>query len=402
MVGFVGIRMQRVDCNVEEILKNQGFFHKTHYEIFRYVDDYFVFFNDAAARNAILKAYRLQLAEYRLHLNDSKIVPYVKPIITEITIAKLRIVSLLDECLAFEVSEASGNGDKAKISMHVSANRAITKFKIIVKETGVEYKDVLNYTLAIIEQKVRKILSAYRATNEGQIDKWLVNALLQILDLSFFLYSVSPRVNITIKLSRILRRMIESLNAQTRDKNDHKHVIFKSIYDNISFILRKNRASVETQVETLQLLIVLGELGKRYWLDDATLRLYFGIDQDDCGKLTIRNALNYFSIVVLLFYMKDKRKYNELRDCLCNHILRKFHEVPRENIGKNTELVLLLFDVIACPYLSEDFKRKVLSLHGVARKVQTGIIDQEEDWFTGWTDFDFGEALDAKRSREVY
>jgi hypothetical protein len=30
------------------------------------------------------------------------------------------------------------------------------------------------------------------------------------------------------------------------------------------------------------------------------------------------------------------------------------------------------------------------------------IIGREENWFTRWTDFDFGDELDAKRSLEVY
>jgi len=150
-------------------------------------------------------------------------------------------------------------------------------------------------------------------------------------------------------------------------------------------------------------LITLAEIGKEYWLDDRVLRLYFGIDQDDCGKLRIPKELNYFSIVVLLFYMKNKTRYNELRLCLQDHILEKFRGVHKDNRGKNTELVLLLFDALACPNLPDTFKRELLSLNGVSKKsLQRDIIGREANWFTMWTDFDFGDALDAKRSREVY
>ena len=101
--------------------------------------------------------------------------------------------------------------------------------------------------------------------------------------------------------------------------------------------------------------------------------------------------------------MKNKKRYDELRLCLQDHILEKFREVPKDNRGKNTELVLLLFDVLACPNLPDDFKRELLSMNGVSEKrLQRDIIGREENWFTRWTDFDFGDALDAKRSREVY
>lgn len=401
---FAEIILGRIDCNVIEILKKYQLFHKDHYEIFRYVDDYFVFFNETSTRDKILKEYRLQLMEYKLHVNDSKIVPYTKPIITEITIAKQRIVDLLDKYLVYKIESTANDGD-AKGSIHVSSNRLITKFKTIIKETQVEYKDILNYTLAVVEQKTYRSLRDYKRLDKtpSKSEEGLINAILEILDFSFFLYSVSPRVNITIKLCRILRWVTEFVKIRDNANVDRKHLVYKSIYDNVSFILRKNKASVPTQIETLQLLIALGEIGKEYWLDDRILRLYFGIDEDNCGKIRVPKGLNYFSIVVLLFYMKDKTRYDKLRHCLQDHILEKFREVPKDNRGKNTELVLLLFDVLACPNLPDAFKRELLSMNGVGEKrLQRDIIEREENWFTRWTGFDFGDALDAKRSREVY
>lgn len=401
---FAEIILQRIDRNVIEKLEKQGHFHKIHYEIFRYVDDYFVFYNETAIRDKILMEYRLQLMEYKLHLNESKSVPYVKPIITEITIAKQRIVDLLDKYLIYKI-EGKGDGEVEKGSIHVSSNKLITKFKTIIKESQVKYKDILNYTLSVIEQKTYNILRDYKRGNKtsSESEKSLIDAILEILEFSFFLYSVSPRVNITIRLCRILRCVTEFLKCKGNVNVDYKHLVFKSIYDNISFILAKNKAAEDTQVETLQLLIALAEIGKEYWLDDRVLRQYFGIDEDNCGKLIVTRSLNYFSIVVLLFYMKNKKRYDKLRLCLQDHILEKFHEIPKMNRGKNTELVLLLFDALACPNLPDTFKRELLTLNGVSKKdLQRAIIEKEENWFTRWTDFDFGYALDAKRSREVY
>jgi hypothetical protein len=259
--------------------------------------------------------------------------------------------------------------------------------------------------LSVIEQKIFKILKDYKMADKTspKSEKGLINAIIEILEFSFFLYSVSPRVNITIRLCRILRRVTEFLKCKGNVNNvDHKHLVFKCIYDNISFILRKNKASEDTQVETLQLLIALAEIGKEYWLDDSVLRRYFGISED-CGKLEITRTLNYYSITVLLFYMKNKKRYDTLRLCLQDHILKKFNKIPKQDRGKYTELVLLLFDVLACPNLPDDFKCELLSANGVSDKnLQLDILKKEENWFTRWTDFDFGDALDAKRSRDVY
>jgi hypothetical protein len=154
----------------------------------------------------------------------------------------------------------------------------------------------------------------------------------------------------------------------------------------------------------LYLLIALGELGKEYWLDADILRQYICIDKDEStGILSFKGALNYFAIVVLLFYMRDKKRYSKLRDFVQEHIKARFNEVTDVNMGKCSELVFLLFDILTCPYLNIDFKREMLTLHGVTgTNLQKEIIEMRKYWFTKWTDFDFGKELDAKHSQEVY
>lgn len=402
---FAEIILQRIDRDVLNILiKENKLYHKKDYEVFRYVDDYFVFYNDVSTKNEILKAYRLRLKEYKMHINESesKFIPYTKPIITDITIAKQRITELLNKYLAYRIEQTDANGDAEKrTSISVNSNKLITKFKIIIKETGVKYKDILNYSLSVIEQKIFRILRDYEKFDKNIPERALGNATLEILDFTFFLYAVAPRVNTTIRLCRILRKFTEFFKNKANSNLDYKHEVFRSIYENVSFILRKNKASEHTQVETLQLLIALAELGKEYWLDDLVLQSYFNI-KIESGKPQITEPLNYFSIVVLLFYMKNKKRYNELRSCLQAHILGKFKDAGK-NIRRNAELVLLLFDVLACPYIEDNLKNGVLSLYNINDAgLQSSIIKREKNWFTKWADFDFGEELDNKKSREVY
>lgn len=156
---FAEIILQRIDHDVLEILRGKSLYHKKDYEIFRYVDDYFVFFNDTDTKDEILKTYRVQLKEYKLHVNDSKAILYTKPIITEITIAKQKITELLDQYLTYKIEENNiDNGEDGKRgSIYINSEKLITKFKTIIKETGVEYRDILNYSLSVIERKIAVI-----------------------------------------------------------------------------------------------------------------------------------------------------------------------------------------------------------------------------------------------------
>lgn len=399
---FAELILQSVDWTLALALNEKHKLkHKVHYEIFRYVDDYFIFYNDEKTKNSILEKLQLHLKDYKLYLNVNKQVVYEKPIITEITIAKQRIKELLNEKLVFELAEIENETENKQFkgSINIRSNSLITQFKTVIKECNVEYRDMLNYSLAIIEGNSEQILKKYEQSDKNE--EQLIKAIREILEFVFFIYSVSPRVNTTIKLCRIFAVFIYFIKKE-KVNNDLKDIIFKSIFDNIGFILNKNKHNENTQVETLYLLLALAELGKDYWLDVSVLSDYFGIDGNDTDKFNPQKSLNYFSLTILLFYMKNKERYSDLRSFIENRIQEKF-ERNEKSIWKDAELIFLLMDSLACPYVSIDLKEKLLNIYGVSdKKLQKEVINKKEQWFISWKSFDFRKELDAKRSKEVY
>ncbi|MEY4589011.1 MAG: hypothetical protein RL497_1087 [Pseudomonadota bacterium] len=404
---FAELILQSVDRDVFLSLKSVKLIRGRDYELFRYVDDYFVFYNEDATKDCILKDLQIALKVYKLYLNPAKELIYEKPIITEITIAKNKISKLLNERLKYEMKEefeADDLGEQVKIkigSIRISANHLITDFKTVIRESGVKYKDILNYTLAVIEGQCRNILKNYLSiAKNNNSQKEFVRAILDIVEFIFFVYSVSPRVNTTLKLCRILHLLIEFFKSNSVDY-DCRHIVFKLIFDDICFLLKKNKNTQYTQVETLYFLVALSELGKDYWLDQSLLCQYFGINDQE-ANYNVGIDLNYFSITVLLFYMKNKKRYSVLRLTIINYIVGLF-EKNKLTLKRNTELTLLLFDSLTCPYIGTDIKRKLLDIYGVVDiALQDSVINSNQYWFTKWTNFDFGKELDAKRSQEVY
>lgn len=402
---FAELILQRIDLNVFGNLKKEKIKFRTDYEIFRYVDDYFVFYNEEKTKDEILREYKYQLMEYKLYLNDSKSVLFEKPIITNITIAKLNISDLLNNNLNFEFlrKESKNNEEKneKKYCFYISANKLITKFKKIIKEANIPYKDILNYTLACIDRKTLKLIDIYNEIDEkNKFEKKVTEAVLELLDFTLFLYCVSPRVNTTIKLSLILSKLIKFIKLKGNFYHDNRHIIFKKIYDDIFLVLKKNKSSKYTELETLYLLIALKELGKEYRLDNNILCNYFNIDQ----KVKSRDhCLNYFSITVLLFYIGNKKRYRDIKDTLKEHIRCKFEKVQKNNRIKMTELTILLFDLLSCPFLEDDFKKELLEYYDITNVSEVNkIVARKDYWFTKWDNFDFGKELEAKKSLEVY
>lgn len=435
---FAELILQQIDKTVYHELRKDGRIHKKDYEVFRYVDDYFVFYNEEVTRETIHSLYKHELRKYKLYLNDSKSKLYDKPIITELSIAKQKISDLLNKDLAFKVdeqdktveigeavereSETSSDVEdskEAKYKIYVSSNKLITRFKTIIKETKVEYKDILNYVLASIDKKVEKLISIYDESEKNlKKEKAYTETLLQILDVTFFLYSVSPRVNSTIKLCMVIDKITSFINRNSKEKLeifsfDNKHRVLKKISDEVSQVLNRNKYSEHIQVETLYLLVALRELGREYRLDIKLLCKYFNIrtDETDEKKFEVI-SLNYFSITVLFFYIKDADRYRYLRYELMKYVVILFKSEGKDNIRKKAELVFLLMDMLTCPYLDDQtktnkddkyrYKKKLLSLSGVDSVNHIGIIEMEKFWFTKWTDFKLGRELESKRSHEVY
>lgn len=369
---FAELILQQIDKNIYDKLKIEdenckSLIHKIDYEIFRYVDDYFIFYNDDIDSTRILKEFKLSLGEYKMYLNENKSVIYEKPIITEISLAKQKISDLFNEHLKLKKNEKIDKNEEKSSDIYFSSNNVITRFKSIVKETKVDYKDIMNYSLAVLDKKTAKLINKFKKEKKDNPDlseKEFEKGFLEILDVAFFLYSVSPRVNSTIKLCLIVDKIICFLKKNKTNEYsepfsaNYKHNIFKKISDEIFLILQKNKTSKETQVETLYLLIALSQLGREYRLNVKVLCSYFNIKIHSDNTFEINHSLNYFSITVLLFYIKNVHEYNPIKLILKQYILDKFCNAIIDKKWKNdTELILLLMDILSCPYLNNTIER---------------------------------------------
>lgn len=390
---FAELILQQIDINIYDRLKindvnKKSLIHKIDYEIFRYVDDYFVFYNNETDIERIKETFKLSLKEYKMYLNNEKSVLYSKPIITEISIAKQKINDLFNNHLILKEKEVLENDEP----LYFSSNNVITRFKSIIKESNVEYKDIMNYSLAVLDNKTSKLIKKYKSfKNEvsTKTQKEFEKGFLEILDVTFFLYSVSPKVNSTIKVCLIIDKVICFLKKNKTNEykepftSNTKHNVFKKISDEINLVLHKNQSKKETQIETLYLLIALSQLGREYRLNIKVLSTYFNITENTDNSLMFNNELNYFSITVLLFYIKDISTYKSILEELKKVILEKFKAGKLYGWKDNSELVLLLMDSLTCPFLNNQINpAEEKTLKADASKIIENLIkpltDQNE------------------------
>lgn len=410
---FAEIILQTIDVDLKNKLTELKIIYNRDYEIFRYVDDYFVFFNSKDTYNTITKQLQVALKAYKLHLNTSKEVIYNKPIITEITIAKNEISKLLESSINYELKEeehpsAGDNVAQDRILLgNISINHSslIVQFKSILKTSGASYSDVLNFTFSILEKKLKKIVRAHlKTTAKTTASSVIIDALKSIIEFSFFIYAVSPKVNTTIKLSRVLCTIINLLKTK-RIELDYKHDLFKQIFDNIIIILNKNTCDDITQVETLHLITVLSQLGRDFRLPERTLANYLGLQDEQHGTYTNKHELNYFTLTTAVSYMRNLKRYNDLKCAIEDIILEKLSS-KSGCIKKHTESTLIFFDFISCPYISEHTKDEILKHFSITEQSHKTALNNltklTKNFFITWEGFDLNQELDRKRSLDVY
>lgn len=459
---FSEIILQQVDTCVKRRLTKLGYKPNTDYLCYRYVDDYFFFYTDSKVKDEAMRAFMEELREYKLSISESKTKEYNHPFITEITKAKHGIDRLISDYLSFhdgqdaiveeeeeladndvdeevlngeidleKLQQALGNKDR----LFFKSNHFIAKYKDVISTAGVENREVVNYTLARIEKKILSVLNRFdrnykrlsAAFNEGvmmdecavkinRLESMLADYLVQVCDVAFFLYSDCKRINTTLKVMNIMNKIIIYLENDYKKENGIviprftnaiRDMVFRDIQKEIEQVFRISKYNEQTPLESLFLLITIKSLRNKFCINQDVLDQYLGIEYDGI-KLkqdVAQPEMNALVFILLLYYYGNSDKYLKQRYALIKQITNRFKREEKDLRRKQSELVILLLDLLACPFLRHEDRRDMCAAMGVDEAAQTEIEDylkKRKYMFTRWTNVNLTKELGAKVSLEVY
>ena len=438
---FSEIILQYIDQKVEQELLKEKLCQKSNYECYRYVDDYFLFYNDEQDRSLFMESLTKWLKEFKLQISPSKTEEFERPFITKVTIAKQRIEHLFSNIFSTPLWEEvesnldvekedeteDENSDKdreildKKFNIYLPANKVNAQIKAIVRECGIEYRDIANYLLEKMSQRLDAFLNRYEMgfkkyerlmskenTNKDEVEllaqgvqRKLTSFLVSLIDVVFFVFNSNRQVNTTLKLQKTMNAIIIyakrhgyfKTNPEVRFQTISKDVIFKKIQDEIALVLATTDSHRYTLHESLYLLILAKELGSAYLFAPEVIQSFI-------KKSELQ--YNLFACIILMYYYANHKCYNEQKIALKDEILKKYRLVAEVERKRNSELTILTADMMTCPFVDDVYKLKLLTLMGIAdMKVQRMILrfaKKQKYIFTRWTMFNLNKELQAKIS----
>ncbi len=400
---FSEVLFQEIDRQVIAKLQTNSF--NGDYAFRRYVDDVFIFAKDDKIARLVYETYADVLIAFNLHANTGKSIRFARPFLTK----KSRLISEASQKTNEFIDEFLFQDGRLSLQpKHVFSPWKLTKsyidsIKSLCSHGDAGYDDVASFLIAILTERIKKIVANDLSTVEEVEQLDYLSALDILLDVLFFFYSVSPSVSASYKLSTSL---ILAIRFVRENLSQHTAAVSQRIYDLTATLLADECSKPDAEgvdgfirLESLNIVLAIRELGDHYLLPEEIIDELFVKGRD----------MSYFTMVSCLFYIKSDSRYSKLRLKVVSAISEKLSDLS--DVLVNSEKAYLLLDMLSCPFIT-DKKKKDWSkaLHGLLSKPAPTTVQwsaflsnsAQGHWQVNWSDVDLLNSLEKKELKQAY
>lgn len=198
------ILLQHIDHSILLSLEREGFRQHKDYDVFRYVDDIFVFANEQKTIDLIIKEFSEKGEKYRLRLNELKLIKDETPCLPKEWLEKTRLLSDTISGFFFQGSKAEYEKlepEKKYITTtkHIPIDRIKDEIAVVMKRYPEDRRTVVSYLLSTLLNNFSKKKNGYKLFSDNGIGKATL-----LIDLSFYIYAFFPSFDQTRKIISII------------------------------------------------------------------------------------------------------------------------------------------------------------------------------------------------------
>lgn len=398
---FAEIILQSVDIDLLRRAERGGLVQGRDFEARRYIDDYAIFANSLEALDNLQRGLSESLQVLNLHLNDSKTLTIRRPlqtrksqIIADATVGLNRFrdhISILDADV------------QSRIPGTIRNPQGLTRthdMKVACTNADAGYEDISPYIIGSISATIENLIGSFNSAKQSKLfsKKAYIGAFDALLSSLYYFFTVHATVSSSYQVARAtivsIRFFRDHLSEFSEAMNEIVRQLIQVLIQNPT--LQNLAMSVYVPIEILNVILASSELPANYRMNifDIVRRI---LDDEN---------IDYFSIVTLLFYYGDTDA--AIRDEIEDRLTDRF--LPNAQPAKKSHDAHFMLDLIACPYLTREFRRAVLTQLYRGLQISVGVHFsfvavaeiEKNPWFVNWRQIDLLSHLRKKELRPVY
>ncbi|MDE2911572.1 MAG: RNA-directed DNA polymerase [Paracoccaceae bacterium] len=413
---FAEIIFAEIDQNVAIQLRKRSLHERDQYECRRYVDNYYVFANSESTLDAVKHELSLALREYKLHLNEAKSETLQRPFYTSKSLVIDRVDSSIQGLWDRTLEVEYHSNERFELPRRIFRYRAL--FGVFTREikaacyaSNMGYDAVANYIIGAIRRKVVDLADSYeeasKLTDSTFQSLHYRQLFLLLLDIGFYFFTLHPTVASSLRLSLAVVRVGQHMSKHDAEGFEiareatlrwtsllAKSPSFSSLY--------KKRAVIP--IEFLNVLLSLQEFS-----GDASL------EADLLEKARLEDSDNsYFHLIVRMFIFRKQTGFEHRKESAFDEAKKRI--LGSRQFHKESELVHLLLDILACPYIDRAKRAELVrdvwptlkshhsGVGSISKSVSLELVDeiQRQHWFVRWENIDLLNMIEKKELSAVY
>lgn len=405
---FAEIIFQDIDDCVRAELQFEGLIHGRHYDIRRYVDDYFIFTGSVTLADRIEKCLRHHLERYKLYANDKKIGTHQRPFVSDLSIAREHVAATLRDVAASitrmqsedsrQARDEEGRSAAYENAREARALRAkLNHIRLIVAEHQIQFANLSGWLLSRLRRLISRCVRIMTESTEQAAREPYSSVVISALETALYICSVDLRVRTTYSLCQLVQAIEQSRLAMAPEQYD---LATHLISDGLSNLIRRQTPAegvkFEDNVELYNLLIC----GAHFVGDDFLTSTAFG----DCVQRLMREPnVSYFSFITLLFCMRKRSADYQAEITLLTQRARARVLAMGVDVWRDTEEYLIAVDYLASPEVDRRDKQSFFKeVFGIEPRLVT--LDQFGTYagFADWSGLSVDHQLRRKALRPVY
>jgi hypothetical protein len=438
---FAEIILDRIDVNVESAVSRGAgeggvgtYLRGKDYDVFRYVDNIYIFYNNSRVCRDIIEAIEYSLDEYKMSLNKSKTKISNRPFFTKKSMAISEAKHIRDrffdapiETIWIDRKRVTGVSSMLRSAAPFSDFQNYLRRACFMSES--DYSSISGFLIAALRSRIQRVLESripfeshmvanstlpedeVRVEYQAKLASYISNTV----DMCMHMYTLAPSVPSSLDVATILLVSAETLKEIDADHFLHMQerlqlAVSKLMTSSAIAALMENNFAVPIEVLNILCALTAFDYDAKH------------IEELVATSVGIETSSNYFELVTKIFVLSRMKGSERAISMIFESAKAKI--LIDVDLRVNSENLHLFLDLLSCPHISRANRKKLYrdvvagfnKLNeseekpgpSLPNKSTNAAIDEmleymeKNPWFVDWEKIDLLRLIQKKRLRSGY